>query len=103
MGITQNANGTANVQQLAKLLLLRGNMGKPGAGICPLRGHSNVQGERTVGITEITKEDMLAQPDARFGLSSPRAHANIGRESCGERVWQNMELSWADASLKKKT
>ena len=44
--------GTQNVQQIANLLLLRGNFGKPGAGICPLRGHSNVQGDRTVGITE---------------------------------------------------
>jgi len=50
--ITQHAKGTSNVQQIANLLLLRGNFGKPGAGICPLRGHSNVQGDRTVGLTE---------------------------------------------------
>src|SRR5262249_2710463 len=47
MGITQHRHGTENVQQIANLLLLRGNIGKPGAGICPLRGHSNVQGDRT--------------------------------------------------------
>src|SRR3546814_265389 len=81
MGITQHANGTANVQQLANLLLLRGNMGNPGAGICPLRGHSNVQGDRTVGITEIPKEDMLARLDARFGISSPREHGHAAVES----------------------
>jgi molybdopterin-dependent oxidoreductase alpha subunit len=52
MGITQHSKGTANVHQIANLLFLRGNFGKPGAGICPLRGHSNVQGNRTVGITE---------------------------------------------------
>ena len=49
MGITQHEKGTQNVQQIAALLLMRGNFGKPGAGICPLRGHSNVQGNRTVG------------------------------------------------------
>lgn len=81
MGITQHANGTDNVQQLANLLLLRGNMGKPGAGICPLRGHSNVQGDRTVGITEIPAEAMLARLDARFGIESPRAHGHAAVEA----------------------
>lgn len=52
MGITQHNKGTSNVRLIADLLLMRGNIGKPGAGICPLRGHSNVQGNRTVGITE---------------------------------------------------
>src|SRR3546814_14382010 len=52
-----------------------------GAGICPLRGHSNVQGDRTVGITEIPKEDMLARLDARFGISSPCEHGNAAVES----------------------
>ncbi|EJE51749.1 molybdopterin-dependent oxidoreductase alpha subunit [Acidovorax sp. CF316] len=52
MGLTQHREGVANVQMVSNLLLLRGNIGKPGAGICPVRGHSNVQGQRTVGITE---------------------------------------------------
>ena len=52
MGLTQHRPGVENVQMLVNLLLLRGNIGKPGAGICPVRGHSNVQGQRTVGITE---------------------------------------------------
>ncbi|MDD1508783.1 FdhF/YdeP family oxidoreductase [Pseudomonas sp. CNPSo 3701] len=52
MGVTQHRQGVQNVQMLVNLLLLRGNIGKPGAGICPVRGHSNVQGQRTVGITE---------------------------------------------------
>jgi molybdopterin-dependent oxidoreductase alpha subunit len=52
MGLTQQVGGVENVQMLINLLLLRGNMGKPGAGVLPVRGHSNVQGQRTVGITE---------------------------------------------------
>ena len=76
MGITQHRHGTQNVQQIANLLLLRGNFGRPGAGICPLRGHSNVQGDRTVGITEAPGEDMLARLDARFGITSPRKHGH---------------------------
>ncbi|MFC4278028.1 FdhF/YdeP family oxidoreductase [Achromobacter aloeverae] len=52
MGLTQHRNGVQNVQMITNLLLLRGNIGKPGAGVCPIRGHSNVQGQRTVGITE---------------------------------------------------
>ena len=52
MGLTQHRHGVANVQEIVNLLLLRGNIGKPGAGPCPVRGHSNVQGDRTVGITE---------------------------------------------------
>jgi len=81
MGITQHTNGTANVQELANLLLLRGNMGRPGAGICPLRGHSNVQGDRTVGITEIPAEPMLQRLDARFGIISPRDHGHAAVEA----------------------
>ncbi len=57
MGLTQHVKGVATVQMLANLLLLRGNIGRPGAGICPVRGHSNVQGQRTVGITE--KPDLV--------------------------------------------
>ncbi len=51
MGITQHNKGTSNVRLIADLLLMRGNIGKPGAGICPLRGHSTSGGNRTVGIT----------------------------------------------------
>ena len=52
MGLTQHKNGVANVQEVVNLLLLRGNIGRPGAGACPVRGHSNVQGDRTMGIVE---------------------------------------------------
>ena len=76
MGVTQHRHGTENVQQLANLMLMRGNVGKPGAGICPLRGHSNVQGDRTVGITEIPTETFLARLDAAFDIKAPRAHGH---------------------------
>src|SRR5271154_948061 len=66
MGITQHRRGTTNVQQIANLLLLRGNFGKPGAGICPVRGHSNVQGDRTVGIDEKPKPAFLDQLQTVF-------------------------------------
>ena len=52
MGITQHGNGVANVQSIVNFALLRGQIGRRGAGLCPVRGHSNVQGDRTVGIWE---------------------------------------------------
>ena len=72
MGLTQHRRGVDNVQMVSNLLLLRGNIGKPGAGICPVRGHSNVQGQRTVGITEkpeLVPLDLLAE---RYRFSPPR-------------------------------
>ena len=68
MGITQHRHGTANVQQIANFLMLRGNIGREGAGICPLRGHSNVQGDRTVGITEIPSPALLDGMERAFGF-----------------------------------
>ncbi|MDI7864229.1 FdhF/YdeP family oxidoreductase [Rhizobiaceae bacterium n13] len=68
MGITQHANGTGNVQQIANLLMLRGNLGRQGAGIAPIRGHSNVQGDRTVGITEIPNKALLDGMERAFGF-----------------------------------
>jgi molybdopterin-dependent oxidoreductase alpha subunit len=76
MGITQHSKGTANVQQIANLLLLRGNFGKPGAGICPLRGHSNVQGDRTVGVTEKPNAALLTAIEREFGFKPPAAHGH---------------------------
>lgn len=72
MGLTQHVHGGAAIGMLVNLLLLRGNFGKPGAGICPVRGHSNVQGQRTVGIAEkpeLVPLDRLAQ---QFGIDPPR-------------------------------
>ena len=76
MGTTQHARGTQNVQQIAALLLMRGNFGKPGAGICPLRGHSNVQGNRTVGITEKPDDAMFARIETTFGFKPPALHGH---------------------------
>ncbi|AMG56757.1 FdhF/YdeP family oxidoreductase [Pantoea vagans] len=76
MGITQHQYGTQNVQQIANLLLMRGNIGKPGAGICPLRGHSNVQGDRTVGITEIPPQSLLDSIEKVFGFRPPHEHGH---------------------------
>ncbi|MCL4103826.1 UNVERIFIED_CONTAM: hypothetical protein GTU68_029143 [Idotea baltica] len=74
MGLTQHKNGVQNIQEIVNLLLLRGAIGKPGAGTCPVRGHSNVQGDRTMGIWEKPKEPFLAALDKRFGISAPRPH-----------------------------
>ena len=76
MGVTQHNLGTANVRLIADLLLLRGNFGKPGAGICPLRGHSNVQGNRTVGITEKPSASFLANLEQEFGFKPPQGHGH---------------------------
>ncbi|WP_371355842.1 FdhF/YdeP family oxidoreductase [Pseudomonas chlororaphis] len=76
MGITQHNEGTANVRLICDLLMLRGNFGKPGAGICPLRGHSNVQGNRTVGITEKPSKDFLDRLEKVFGFKPPAAHGH---------------------------
>ena len=73
MGITQHEHGVANVQEILNLLLLRGNIGRPGAGPCPVRGHSNVQGDRTVGITERPGPAFLARLGAEFDFEPPSA------------------------------
>ncbi len=72
MGLTQQAHGADNIGMLVNLLLLRGNVGRPGAGLCPVRGHSNVQGQRTVGIAEkadLVPLDRLAE---MFDFDPPR-------------------------------
>ena len=76
MGLTQHRYGARNVQQLANLCLMRGNVGKEGAGLCPVRGHSNVQGDRTVGITEVPSADFLGRLEKRFGFKPPAAHGH---------------------------
>ena len=72
MGITQHRHGVANVQEIMNLLLLRGNIGVPGAGACPVRGHSNVQGDRTVGITEKPGAAFLEALAREFDFEPPR-------------------------------
>ncbi|HEY8014129.1 MAG TPA: molybdopterin dinucleotide binding domain-containing protein, partial [Dongiaceae bacterium] len=76
MGITQHRRGTETVQQIANLLLMRGNFGRPGAGICPVRGHSNVQGDRTVGIDEKPSAELLGNIEKVFGFHPPQHHGH---------------------------
>ncbi|MBC2640143.1 MULTISPECIES: FdhF/YdeP family oxidoreductase [unclassified Rhodococcus (in: high G+C Gram-positive bacteria)] len=74
MGLTQQTHGVATIQDAVNLLLLQGMIGKPGAGVCPVRGHSNVQGDRTMGIWEKMPEAFLTALDTEFGIRSPRKH-----------------------------
>ena len=82
MGLTQHRRGVENVQMVSNLLLLRGNIGKLGAGICPVRGHSNVQGQRTVGITEKPEMAPLDKLEARYGFQAPRDKGFNTVETC---------------------
>jgi molybdopterin-dependent oxidoreductase alpha subunit len=120
MGITQHRYGVATVQMLVNLLLLRGNIGKPGAGISPIRGHSNVQGQRTVGISEKTRLVPLDKLQELYGFNPPREDGLTTVDACRaiidgkvkgfvslggnflravperglmERAWQRMRLS----------
>ncbi|WP_107852694.1 FdhF/YdeP family oxidoreductase [Oceanimonas marisflavi] len=72
MGITQHKHSVATIREIVNLQLLRGQIGKPGAGLCPVRGHSNVQGNRTVGINEKPDEAFLNRLETHFGLPMPR-------------------------------
>jgi formate dehydrogenase major subunit len=74
MGLTQHKQSVPTIRELVNVLLLRGMIGKPGAGVCPVRGHSNVQGDRTMGIYEKPAEKFLAALDTEFGITAPRAH-----------------------------
>ncbi len=72
MGITQHRHSVATIQEIANLMLLRGNIGRPGAGLCPVRGHSNVQGDRTMGINECPPVAFLDALERRFQFKVPR-------------------------------
>jgi molybdopterin-dependent oxidoreductase alpha subunit len=74
MGLTQQAEAVATIQEIVNFLLLGGNIGRPGAGACPVRGHSNVQGDRTMGIWERMDEKFHAALDREFAFTSPRQH-----------------------------
>jgi len=71
MGLTQHTHGALNIAMLVNLLLLRGNIGRPGAGCCPVRGHSNVQGQRTVGVAEKAHLVPMDKLKALFGFDPP--------------------------------
>jgi molybdopterin-dependent oxidoreductase alpha subunit len=72
MGLTQHVNAVDNIRALVNTSLLRGAVGRPGAGLCPVRGHSNVQGDRTMGITSQPKPAFLERLARRFGFEPPR-------------------------------
>lgn len=74
MGLTQHKNGVGNIQEVVNLLLLKGSIGKPGAGTCPVRGHSNVQGDRTMGIYEKPSAAFLDRLGDVFGFDPPYNH-----------------------------
>jgi molybdopterin-dependent oxidoreductase alpha subunit len=74
MGLTQHKNSVATIQEVVNLLLLRGSIGKEGAGTCPVRGHSNVQGDRTVGIMHKPSAAFNAAIEKNFGFTPPQQH-----------------------------
>ncbi|MBA5687039.1 FdhF/YdeP family oxidoreductase [Rugamonas apoptosis] len=74
MGLTQHQNSVATIQMLSNLMMMRGNIGRPGAGLCPVRGHSNVQGNRTVGIEEQPGAGFLDRLGQVFSFEPPRRH-----------------------------
>ncbi len=74
MGLTQHKHAVNNIREVVNLHLLMGAVGKPGAGLCPVRGHSNVQGDRTMGIYEKPKPEFLDGLDKAFNMKTPRAH-----------------------------
>lgn len=74
MGLTQHKNGVGNVREIVNFLLMRGSIGIPGAGTCPVRGHSNVQGDRTMGIHDRPSKAFLDRIQQVFGFDPPREH-----------------------------
>ncbi len=74
MGLTQHKNAVGNIQEIVNLMMLRGQLGKPGAGFCPVRGHSNVQGDRTMGIWEQPSPQFLDSLAREFKFNPPRKH-----------------------------
>ena len=74
MGLTQHRNGVSVIQEVVNLLLIGGHVGRKGAGFCPVRGHSNVQGDRTVGIWEAPSDSFLDRMEMGLKVSLPRKH-----------------------------
>lgn len=76
MGVTQHRHSVATIREIANFMFLRGNIGRPGTGVCPVRGHSNVQGDRTVGINERPSQAFLDSLEREFKVPMPRAHGH---------------------------
>jgi formate dehydrogenase major subunit len=83
MGLTQHRNAVAAIKEVVNLALVRGDIGKPGAGLCPVRGHSNVQGDRTMGIWEKPPASFLDAIEKEFGFEPPRHHGHDTVEAIG--------------------
>ena len=81
MGLTQHHHSVATLHELVNLMALRGNIGKEGAGVCPVRGHSNVQGDRTMGINERPTDAFLDSLESKFNFTPPRNHGHSTIES----------------------
>ncbi|MBU2065791.1 MAG: FdhF/YdeP family oxidoreductase [Gammaproteobacteria bacterium] len=86
MGITQHHHSVATIQEIVNLQLLRGNLGRPGAGLCPVRGHSNVQGDRTMGINDRPPVAFLDAMEKRFSFAVPRANGHNTVEAINAMV-----------------
>ncbi len=76
MGLTQHKHSVATIRELSNVIMARGMIGKPGAGLCPVRGHSNVQGDRTMGIWEKMPEKFMVALEEEFGIEVPRKHGH---------------------------
>jgi len=87
MGLTQHKHSVAMIQEVVNVMLLRGNIGRPGAGLCPVRGHSNVQGDRTMGIDHHVREPFISKLGAAFDFTPPRAagHDTVATIAAMER------------------
>lgn len=88
MGLTQHKNAVDTIKEVVNVLLLKGSIGKPGAGTCPVRGHSNVQGDRTMGIYEKPSKAFLDRIDNTFDIQTPREHG-YDVVDCIHAMYQN--------------
>ncbi|ROQ17980.1 molybdopterin-dependent oxidoreductase alpha subunit [Marinimicrobium koreense] len=112
MGITHHRNGVDNVEAIANLALLRGMLGKPSAGLLPLRGHSNVQGIGTIGVKPVLSEDVLAALESHFDLELPRTQgldtlaclraANAGEMDAALLMGGNLYAATPDATFARR-
>jgi molybdopterin-dependent oxidoreductase alpha subunit len=90
MGLTQHRHGVEIVQLLCNLMLMKGNIGKPGAGLCPVRGHSNIQGQRTVGIASNPELVPLDKLSEQYGFTPPRERGYDTADACGAIIEGNV-------------
>ncbi|GAC20399.1 FdhF/YdeP family oxidoreductase [Paraglaciecola arctica] len=95
MGMTQHKNAVANIQLMTNFLMLQGNLGKPRAGVCPVRGHSNVQGDRTMGIWEKPSDSFLDALQQTYNFAVPREHGYDAVESVEAMAQGKVKLLFA--------